>query len=74
MFYTIITEIWDALQAAAEAELTLAQVIVESAGVIVTSSDMTTCYDERGINIYSITILNSTFFKIIIYHYKKNFN
>ncbi|KMZ71664.1 Ubiquitin domain-containing protein [Zostera marina] len=41
-------EIWDALQAAAEAELTLAQVIVESAGVIVTSSDMTTCYDERG--------------------------
>lgn len=58
MFYTIITEIWDALQAAAEADLSLAQVIVESAGVIVTSSDMTTCYDERGIYIYSITIVN----------------
>ncbi|KAK1258603.1 hypothetical protein QJS04_geneDACA023371 [Acorus gramineus] len=41
-------EIWDALRAAAEADLTLAQAIVDSAGVIVASSDMTTCYDERG--------------------------
>lgn len=44
-----ITEIWDALRAAAEADLNLAQAIVDSAGVIVTSADMTTCYDERGI-------------------------
>ncbi|KAK9153090.1 hypothetical protein Sjap_000570 [Stephania japonica] len=41
-------EIWDALRAAAESELPLAQAIVDSAGVIVTSADLTTCYDERG--------------------------
>ncbi|XP_077229373.1 uncharacterized protein LOC143862252 [Tasmannia lanceolata] len=41
-------EIWDALRAAADADLNLAQTIVDSAGVIVTSADMTTCYDERG--------------------------
>lgn len=42
-------EIWDALRGAAEADVSLAQVIVDSAGVIVTTSDLTTCYDERGI-------------------------
>ncbi|RWR96299.1 ubiquitin domain-containing protein 2-like protein [Cinnamomum micranthum f. kanehirae] len=41
-------EIWDALQAAAEADLNLAQAIVDSAGVIVSNADMTICYDERG--------------------------
>ncbi|THF97216.1 hypothetical protein TEA_022543 [Camellia sinensis var. sinensis] len=41
-------EIWDALQAAAEADLTLAQAIVDSAGVIVQAPDLTICYDERG--------------------------
>ncbi|KAJ9563208.1 hypothetical protein OSB04_008368 [Centaurea solstitialis] len=41
-------EIWDALQAAAEAELSLAQAIVDSAGVIVQKADLTVCYDERG--------------------------
>ncbi|CAN1283497.1 Ubiquitin domain-containing protein 1 [Linum perenne] len=41
-------EIWDALRAAAEAEVALAQAIVDSAGVIVQSEDMTICYDERG--------------------------
>ncbi|KAF8409107.1 hypothetical protein HHK36_005180 [Tetracentron sinense] len=41
-------EIWDALRAAAEADITLAQAIVDSAGVIVQSADLTTCYDERG--------------------------
>lgn len=41
-------EIWDALRAAAEAELSLAQTIVDSAGIIVSNSDMTICYDERG--------------------------
>ncbi|EMS59669.1 hypothetical protein TRIUR3_28938 [Triticum urartu] len=41
-------EIWDALRAAAEADLALAQTIVDSAGIIVTNSDMTLCYDERG--------------------------
>lgn len=43
-----ILEIWDALRAAAEADLSLAQAIVDSAGVIVQSSDLTVCYDERG--------------------------
>ncbi|XP_010529214.1 PREDICTED: ubiquitin domain-containing protein 1-like [Tarenaya hassleriana] len=41
-------EIWDALRAAAEADLTMAQAVVDSAGVIVQNSDLTTCYDERG--------------------------
>ncbi|KAM7252054.1 hypothetical protein ACFE04_023937 [Oxalis oulophora] len=41
-------EIWDALRAAAEADLTLAQAIVDSAGVIVQSADLMICYDERG--------------------------
>ncbi|KAI6705472.1 hypothetical protein NL676_008434 [Syzygium grande] len=45
---------WDALHAAAEADLTLAQAIVDSAGVIVQRADLTVCYDERGaISIYS---------------------
>ncbi|KAA8519612.1 hypothetical protein F0562_013943 [Nyssa sinensis] len=41
-------EIWDALRAAAEADLTLAKAIVDSAGVIVQTPDLTICYDERG--------------------------
>lgn len=41
-------EIWDALRAAAEADVSLAQAIVESAGVIVSNADLTLCYDERG--------------------------
>ncbi len=40
--------IWDALRAATEADLATAKVILESAGVIVASEDMTICYDERG--------------------------
>ncbi|KAK1404898.1 UBD domain-containing protein [Heracleum sosnowskyi] len=42
------TEIWEALRAAAEADLDLAQTIVESAGVIVQGADLSICYDERG--------------------------
>ncbi|XP_065000359.1 uncharacterized protein LOC135581446 isoform X2 [Musa acuminata AAA Group] len=41
-------EIWDALRAAAEADLDLAQAIVDSAGIIIPNVDMTLCYDERG--------------------------
>ncbi|KAJ7565794.1 hypothetical protein O6H91_02G075300 [Diphasiastrum complanatum] len=41
-------EIWDALRAASEADIGLARAIVDSAGVIVTSEDLSTCYDERG--------------------------
>ncbi|KAI4298169.1 hypothetical protein L6164_031761 [Bauhinia variegata] len=44
----VLEEIWDALKAAAEADLTLAQAIIDSAGVIVQHSDLTVCYDERG--------------------------
>ncbi|XP_048132327.1 ubiquitin domain-containing protein 1-like isoform X2 [Rhodamnia argentea] len=44
----LLSEIWDALHAAAEADLTLAQAIVDSAGVIVQRADLTICYDERG--------------------------
>ncbi|KAM7524908.1 hypothetical protein LguiA_014810 [Lonicera macranthoides] len=41
-------EIWDALRVAAEADLSLAQAIIDSAGVIIQSPDLTVCYDERG--------------------------
>lgn len=47
--FFILAEIWDALHAAAEADITMAQAIVDSAGVIVQSADLTICYDERGI-------------------------
>eukprot|EP00270_Netrium_digitus_P017114 TRINITY_DN6233_c0_g1_i1.p1 TRINITY_DN6233_c0_g1~~TRINITY_DN6233_c0_g1_i1.p1 ORF type:complete len:117 (-),score=36.80 TRINITY_DN6233_c0_g1_i1:309-659(-) len=41
-------EIWDALKAATEADPGLAQLIIESAAIIVTSDDLSVCYDERG--------------------------
>ncbi|KAG5622326.1 hypothetical protein H5410_007544 [Solanum commersonii] len=44
----LLEKIWDALRAAAEAEIGLAQTIVNSAGIIVQSADLTVCYDERG--------------------------
>lgn len=40
--------IWDALKAACEADLETAQLILESAGIIVAAADMSQCYDERG--------------------------
>lgn len=40
--------IWDALKAACESDLQTAQLIVNSAGVIVTVPDLSTCFDERG--------------------------
>ena len=47
-YHLFLPEIWDALRAAAETDLALAQTIVDSAGIIVSNSDMTLCYDERG--------------------------
>ncbi|CAI9784268.1 unnamed protein product [Fraxinus pennsylvanica] len=41
-------EIWDALRAAAEADPTLAQTIVNDARITVQNADLTVCYDERG--------------------------
>ena len=41
--------IWDALKAACDADLPTAKVILESAGVVVASDNMTVCYDERGV-------------------------
>ncbi|KAL8507648.1 hypothetical protein ACS0TY_018258 [Phlomoides rotata] len=52
-FFTVYVEIWDALRAAAEADPTLAQAIVESAGILLHNPDMTLCFDERG-NSYSL--------------------
>ncbi|RLN33572.1 ubiquitin domain-containing protein 1-like [Panicum miliaceum] len=42
-------EIWDALRVASESEVSHAQAIVESAGIIVSNADLTLCYDERGL-------------------------
>ncbi|KAF3675790.1 putative LRR receptor-like serine/threonine-protein kinase-like [Capsicum annuum] len=44
----VYDQIWDALRAAAEADISLAQTIVDSAGIIVQAADLTVCYDERG--------------------------
>ncbi|KAL2930988.1 Ubiquitin domain-containing protein 1 [Bienertia sinuspersici] len=41
-------EIWDALRAAVDSDLNMAQTIIESAGIIVQNPDLTVCYDERG--------------------------
>ncbi|PWZ39854.1 Ubiquitin domain-containing protein 2 [Zea mays] len=41
-------EIWDALRVASESEVSHAQAVVESAGIIVSNADLTLCYDERG--------------------------
>jgi hypothetical protein len=42
-------EIWDALRAATEAtDLTLAQAIIDSAGIILCPDDMSVFYDETG--------------------------
>lgn len=46
--FVLLLEIWDALRVAAEADLGLAQAIVDGAGVIVQNPDLTICYDERG--------------------------
>lgn len=55
-----ITEIWDALRAAAEADLTLAQAIVDSAGVIIQNPDLTICYDERGASLHKMIFVPLT--------------
>lgn len=44
----VIAVIWDALKAACESDLQTAQLIVNSAGIIVTVPDLSTCFDERG--------------------------
>lgn len=59
------SEIWDALRAAAEADLSLAQAIVDSAGVIVQSADLTICYDERG----TLLFINFLKYQHILYKY-----
>lgn len=48
-YYNPFSEIWDALRAAAEADVSLAQTIIDSAGIIVQAPDLTVCYDERGL-------------------------
>ena len=60
---------WDARQAAAEADLSLAQAIVDSAGVIIQSADLTICYDERGtFLIYIFTIFLFSYTKAVNVH------
>ena len=45
----MFVEIWDALKAACEApDMETTRLLIESAGIIVSTRDMTTCYDERG--------------------------
>lgn len=53
------TVIWDALKAACEADLQTAVLIVETAGVIVSVPDMSTCFDERGKH-FVLFLLNCT--------------
>lgn len=62
-------EIWDALRAAAEADINLAQAIVDSAGIIVHNADLTVCYDERGGYAYILSSYNFWLFNYIIFYY-----
>lgn len=48
MYITIYAVIWDAIKAAAEADVDTCRIILDSAGVKVASEDMTIMYDERG--------------------------
>ncbi|KAK9836624.1 hypothetical protein WJX74_004638 [Apatococcus lobatus] len=41
-------EIWDALRAAASADNKTALMLLDTAGIICTSDDLSVCYDERG--------------------------
>ncbi|XP_075488487.1 uncharacterized protein LOC142527538 isoform X1 [Primulina tabacum] len=41
-------EIWDALREAAEADPTVAQAILDNAGIIAHNPDMTVCFDGEG--------------------------
>lgn len=43
-----VAEIWQALKATTEVDRDMKLQIIESAGIIVQSADMTVCYDERG--------------------------
>lgn len=45
---SVAAVIWDALKAACESDLQTAQLFVNSAGIIVTVPDLSTCFDERG--------------------------
>jgi len=46
---SVHAEIWDALKAAVEAEdMGTSRLILDTAGVLVSTTDMTVCYDERG--------------------------
>lgn len=56
-------EIWDALRVASESEVSHAQAIVESAGIIVSNADLTLCYDERG------TAFSSIFLCVLLLHF-----
>ena len=48
-FYGGSQEIWQALKAACSADdLDTTKLILDAAGVIVSSSDLSVCYDERG--------------------------
>ena len=44
----LAAEIWDALRAAATADQQTALVILDTAGIIRSSDDLSVCYDERG--------------------------
>lgn len=44
----VLAEIWDALRAAANADNQTALVLLDTAGIIRTSDDLSVCYDERG--------------------------
>lgn len=59
-------EIWDALKAATEADVETAKTIVEAAGIIVETADMSICYDELGkmeFKIYNSFILVRVYYK-----------
>ncbi|KAF6991265.1 hypothetical protein CFC21_008371 [Triticum aestivum] len=66
-------EIWDALRAATDADLTLAQTIVDSAGIIVSNPDLTLCYDERGESELLFSLSQVSLFCSAVFSLETNF-
>lgn len=44
--------IWDALKSASEVDIQSAAVILDAAEIIVASSDMSLCYDQKGASVH----------------------
>ena len=52
-----IVVVWETLKAVVEADMDMKPVIIDSAGLIIGSSDLTVFYDEKGKQLDVLTVL-----------------